>query len=69
MLVYLVTDLKRKRSRTVAMLDDAAEIIGIDRDDIEWWPEECGIYEGVRWSVVVMMMIRFAEALTHQRLL
>jgi len=23
-------------------------------DDIEWWLEECGIYEGERWSVVEM---------------
>ena len=48
---YLGTDLKRKRSRVVATLQEAGRIVGADADDIEWWLEEDGIWEEDRWAV------------------
>jgi hypothetical protein len=48
---YLVIDLKRKRSRVVATLQEAARIVGAEAADIEWWLEEEGTWEGQDWVV------------------
>lgn len=45
---YLVIDRKGKRSHVVQTLKEAARVVGVEPDDIEWWLEEEGVWEGER---------------------
>ena len=63
---YLVIDIKRKRSRVVATLEEVARIVEAESADIEWWLEEAGLWKSDRWVVEDIIWISVETSISFR---